>query len=224
MTAATPKLDVGAMMTDELKPCPFCGAHATAPQNITPTKRATWEVSCAIFCVAIRRGSRKEVVESWNKRALLSASEPAVALRDVVMRVEFETWFTNKLAYNGVRYEFVRYRDYPPDRYKTDLLGDYKDSSIEAYWVPWRHCWERVRAMLIESPAAQTERALPDDARDAARYRWLRRQNWNEADMFVVAGSKSQVRLGTDCPGLNRLDDAVDAALTAAQPASGGDR
>jgi hypothetical protein len=78
MTAPTNKLDVGAMMTDELKRCPFCGAHATAPQNITPTKRATWEVSCAIFCVAIRRGSRKEVVESWNKRALLSASKPAV--------------------------------------------------------------------------------------------------------------------------------------------------
>ncbi|CAE6899696.1 hypothetical protein [Paraburkholderia domus] len=70
-------------------------------------------------------------------------------------------------------------------------------------------------------PVEQTERALTDEARDAARYRWLRRQHWNEADMFVVAGSKSQVRLGTDCPSLVRLDDAIDAALTAAQPASG---
>jgi hypothetical protein len=47
---------------------------------------------------------------------------------------------------------------------------------------------------------------------DAERYRWLRKQQWNEADMFVVAGSKSRVRLGTDCPSLARLDDAIDVA------------
>ncbi|MFM0058508.1 hypothetical protein PQR64_23080 [Paraburkholderia phytofirmans] len=69
-------------------------------------------------------------------------------------------------------------------------------------------------------PLEQT-RALTDNARDAARYRWLRRQQWNEADMFVVAGSKLQVRLGTDCPSLVRLDDAIDAAMVTAQPASG---
>ncbi|MDE1008183.1 MAG: hypothetical protein OSB38_21170 [Paraburkholderia fungorum] len=69
-------------MSDELERCPFCGAPANAPQNITPTKRATWEISCAIFCVAIRRGSRKEVVASWNKRAALSATQPAAVDRE----------------------------------------------------------------------------------------------------------------------------------------------
>lgn len=64
------------------------------------------------------------------------------------------------------------------------------------------------------------ERPMTDEARDAARYRWLRQQHWNEAEMFVVAGSKSQVRLGADCPSLVRLDDIIDAALTVAQPAS----
>lgn len=48
--------------------------------------------------------------------------------------------------------------------------------------------------------------------KDAERYGWLRQQHWNEADMFVVVGSKSQVRLGTDCPNLTRLDEAIDAA------------
>jgi hypothetical protein len=38
----------------------------------------------------------------------------------------------------------------------------------------------------------------------------------------VVAGGKSVVRLGTECPTHDRLDALVDA-LTAAQPASGGD-
>jgi hypothetical protein len=75
----------------------------------------------------------------------------------------------------------------------------------------------------IAAQPVQTQVALTDDARDAARYRWLRQQQWNAADMFVVAGSKSQVRLGTDCPSLVRLDDAIDAALTAAQPVSGGE-
>ncbi len=39
--------------------------------------------------------------------------------------------------------------------------------------------------------------ATPEDVRDAERYRWLRRQHWNEAAMYVVAGDKSHVRLGT---------------------------
>jgi hypothetical protein len=48
--------------------------------------------------------------------------------------------------------------------------------------------------------------------RDADRYRWLREQTWYSADMFVVAGSKSNVRRGTDCPNGDRLDAAIDAA------------
>ena len=47
---------------------------------------------------------------------------------------------------------------------------------------------------------------------DSERYRWLRGQYWNTANLFVVAGSKSQVRLGTDCPSHDRLDVAIDAA------------
>jgi hypothetical protein len=47
---------------------------------------------------------------------------------------------------------------------------------------------------------------------DAERYRWLRGQYWDASNLFVVAGSKSQVRLGTDCPNHDRLDAAIDAA------------
>lgn len=50
--------------------------------------------------------------------------------------------------------------------------------------------------------------------RDAERYRWLRAQQWDVANLFVIAGSKSQVRLGTDCPSLDRLDEAIDAQMS----------
>jgi hypothetical protein len=48
---------------------------------------------------------------------------------------------------------------------------------------------------------------------DAARYRWLREQQWNSSNLFVIAGSKSRIRLGTDCPSLVLLDNAIDAAI-----------
>lgn len=59
------------------------------------------------------------------------------------------------------------------------------------------------------------------DALDAARYRWLREQQWNESHLFVVSGGKLQVKLGTNCPSLDGLDATIDAAL-AALPAKGG--
>lgn len=53
--------------------------------------------------------------------------------------------------------------------------------------------------------------------KDAARYRWLREQHWNEAPpLCVVTRPKQAVRLGHDCPTLDRLDAAVDAAMGAA--------
>lgn len=51
------------------------------------------------------------------------------------------------------------------------------------------------------------------DAKDAARYRWLRAQHWNESTLFVVAGHHSLVRLGTECPSGELLDAAIDAAI-----------
>ena len=49
--------------------------------------------------------------------------------------------------------------------------------------------------------------------KDAARYRWLRSQHWNESLLCVVANPKAAVRLGHDCPSLGRLDEAIDGAM-----------
>ncbi|HVM91356.1 MAG TPA: hypothetical protein VMT67_01020 [Terriglobales bacterium] len=78
-----------------------------------------------------------------------------------------------------------------------------------------------VVALWQEAPDEEAK-STDADKLDAERYRWLRQQHWNEADMFVVAGSKSQVYLGTDCPSCDRLDAAIDAARAHSTNRSGG--
>ena len=48
---------------------------------------------------------------------------------------------------------------------------------------------------------------------DADRYRWLREQSWNTAELCVVVDPKASLRLGYDCPSLERLDVLVDAGI-----------
>ncbi len=46
--------------------------------------------------------------------------------------------------------------------------------------------------------------------KDAERYRWLRKQNWNEAGISCVVNPKLAVKLGHDCPSRERLDAIID--------------
>lgn len=77
---------------------------------------------------------------------------------------------------------------------------------------------KRDLAQVVEDAGgwgAETEQFLiaQEDKRDAERYRWLRKRHWNDSTLFVVAGHHSLVRLGTDCPSDERLDEAIDAAI-----------
>jgi len=77
---------------------------------------------------------------------------------------------------------------------------------------------KRDLAQVVEDAGgwgAETEQFLiaQEDKRDAERYRWLRKRHWNDSTLFVVAGHHSLVRLGTDCPSDERLDEAIDAAM-----------
>lgn len=58
--------------------------------------------------------------------------------------------------------------------------------------------------------------SLSNGELDAARYRWLRKQHWNDAAIAVVADPKKNVRLGTYCPSEELLDAAIDAAMLVA--------
>lgn len=53
--------------------------------------------------------------------------------------------------------------------------------------------------------------------KDAERYRWLREQQWNTSPICAVTRPKDAVKLGHDCPSLDRLDAAIDAAMRDSQ-------
>ena len=63
---------------------------------------------------------------------------------------------------------------------------------------------------------------LPEDRealeRDTARYRWLREQDWFDGVLCVLRDPKKVLSrgtgLGADCPSRDRLDAAIDAALS----------
>lgn len=66
--------------------------------------------------------------------------------------------------------------------------------------------------------------AGPDSAlvKDAARYRWLRDCDWFSSELCVLRSpkqvlTKTGLTLGADCPSRNRLDEAIDAALSGAK-------
>lgn len=72
---------------------------------------------------------------------------------------------------------------------------------------------EKTRLAMLAQIARHSAKQHDALVIDAQRYRWLRGQKWERADLFVIAGSKSHVRLGTDCPCDDRLDAAIDAAM-----------
>ncbi|OXJ16301.1 hypothetical protein [Burkholderia sp. HI2500] len=73
-----------------------------------------------------------------------------------------------------------------------------------------QRAFNRAADLLRENVPSETP--TDNDEIDAERYRWLRKQYWHESSLFVVAGSKSRIQLGTDCPADDRLDAAIDAA------------
>jgi hypothetical protein len=54
---------------------------------------------------------------------------------------------------------------------------------------------------------------MDNEATDAARYRWLRAQDWFNSSLFVVRPEGRKLLLGMDCPSLFRLDDYIDEQL-----------
>ena len=63
-------------------------------------------------------------------------------------------------------------------------------------------------AMLL---ALLAERA--ELKRDAERYRWLRAQDWYDSPLCVLSNPKHSVKLGSDYPSRERLDQKIDQWL-----------
>lgn len=50
--------------------CPFCGGPARGPDNENADGgKPIWAIHCYQFCIKMRRGSKREVIADWNKRA-----------------------------------------------------------------------------------------------------------------------------------------------------------
>lgn len=52
-------------MSEELKPCPFCGGST---QKVKSSGRWGWFVSCACAAVGPSADSRDEAIRAWNRR------------------------------------------------------------------------------------------------------------------------------------------------------------
>ncbi len=52
-------------MSEELKPCPFCGGSM---QKVKSSGRWGWFVSCACAAVGPSADSRTEAIRAWNRR------------------------------------------------------------------------------------------------------------------------------------------------------------
>lgn len=59
-------------------------------------------------------------------------------------------------------------------------------------------------------------------SQDASRYRALREMNWCDGPLAVVADPYSRIKLGSDCPSHERLDQAVDSIMAKAASADAG--
>ena len=69
----------------------------------------------------------------------------------------------------------------------------------------YHHAADDLLCRELAAVAAPPAPAVPEDARDAARYRWLVDSGTDTYSMFVEAESKA------------KLDAAIDAAIAAAQ-------
>lgn len=101
-------------------------------------------------------------------------------------------------------------------RAKERAIAEMDDAlnAARAKLEEYQKLWDYYHEFCIEHGADDiTDMAvkLGKYKRDAERYRWLRVQQWNKSNLFVVAGGKERIKLSTDCPSLDRLDAAIDA-------------
>lgn len=75
-----------------------------------------------------------------------------------------------------------------------------------------------VSGMAITEEVDQLRSEVERLRKNADRYEWLRAQHWSDADVAVVCQPKKSIRLGFDCPSLQRLDDLIDSAMQRSQP------
>lgn len=69
-------------MSDELKPCPFCGGEASMQRFNASTTPARIICQCGIELRAAKGQSVEGIVEQWNARAAVTDEQFASAVHD----------------------------------------------------------------------------------------------------------------------------------------------
>ncbi|WP_217951943.1 Lar family restriction alleviation protein [Adlercreutzia caecimuris] len=69
-------------MSDELKPCPFCGGDASMQRFNASTTPARIICKCGIELRAVKGQSVESIVEQWNTRAAVTDEQFAVAVHN----------------------------------------------------------------------------------------------------------------------------------------------
>lgn len=69
--------------------------------------------------------------------------------------------------------------------------------------------WNLRTSSEIDQLKAENEALL----KDAERYRWFRAQHWDNSVICAVVDPKLTTKLGSYCPSLELLDQAVDAGM-----------
>lgn len=112
-----------------------------------------------------------------------------------------------------IRYLESCKRDADSLRSQVETLTGWYSNSLDII----RDVTEAIPGVTYMDPPDGGDVSIPEQVRrmaiDAERYRWLRMANWWDSPLCVVRNPKEQAKPGTDCPSMNRLDEAVDKAM-----------
>jgi Lar family restriction alleviation protein len=169
----------------DLKPCPFCGGQ---PEDCDVSDYFVVCPSCCIEGPHSVDNSRAQAVKEWNTRAQAPAAEPLTETPTA--------WAVRSVSANFLGL-------YSTEGHARSMMAD-RSRPDDAELVPLHE-----RAHGIGTAAAPV--TLTDDARDAARYRWLREENQKVAGPAAYAPWGGEIMFGAE------LDAALDKALAAAK-------
>lgn len=228
-----------------LAPCPFCCGGArrtTVGTNAWFGTGCDGDQSCPAHLRALTHKTQAEADAAWNRRTPPAAAE-LLRLRaenDAAM-LEIESLHAENTllqsGYDAARMEIASLHERLEYSKKANDNWAAKTHALEAKNIGLLHALtaeqdenhalhqqlaaigaggvEPLRKREFLHQIDEQAQIYSDVQRDAERYRWLRKQHWNEGVLCVVMQPKKSVKLGCDCPSLDRLDGFIDAAIAA---------
>lgn len=106
-------------------------------------------------------------------------------------------------------------RAQPDSHYNKTEMNAFVQSLYDQKMQEGKHGHYETMFHVVHKAIATAQPDHSELERDAARYRWLREQNWSSSKFAVVSNPKSAVNLGSICPSRELLDEAVDQSMAA---------